>query len=109
MNINKFTTKSQEALRNAQEIALSRGNPQLDIAHLLYALLAQTDSIVPVIFGKLEIDAEKIKGRILDEIDHFPRAETGALGQLYLSSGLAQVFSGAEKEMEKIGDSPNWR
>ncbi|OGI21015.1 MAG: ATP-dependent chaperone ClpB [Candidatus Moranbacteria bacterium RIFCSPLOWO2_02_FULL_48_19] len=105
MNINKFTTKSQEALRNAQEIALSRGNPQLDIAHLLYALLAQTDSIVPVIFGKLEIDAEKIKGRILDEIDHFPRAETGALGQLYLSSGLAQVFSGAEKEMEKIGDS----
>ena len=105
MNINKFTTKSQEALRNAQEIALSRGNPQMDIAHLLYALLVQADSIVPVIFGKLQIDMEKVKGRVLDEIDNFPRAETGSLGQLYLSPALAQVFSGAEKEMEKIGDS----
>ncbi len=105
MNISRFTTKSQEALRNAQEIALSRGNPQMDIAHLLYALLLQSDSIVPVIFGKLQTDIEKIKGRTLDEIDRFPRAETGALGQLYISPALAQVFADAEKEMEKIGDS----
>lgn len=105
MNINKFTTKSQEALRNAQEIALSRGNPQMDIAHLLYALLIQENSIVSVILGKLQVDAEKLKGQVLDEIDHFPRAEMGAIGQLYLSPVLAQVFSGAEKEMEKMGDS----
>jgi ATP-dependent Clp protease ATP-binding subunit ClpB len=105
MNINKFTTKSQEALRNTQEIALSRGNPQMDVAHFLYALLIQEDSIVMVILKKLQIDVEKLKGQILDIIDHFPRAETGALGQLYLSPALAQIFSGAEKEMEKIGDS----
>jgi ATP-dependent Clp protease ATP-binding subunit ClpB len=105
MNINKFTTKSQEALRNAQEIALSRGNPQMDIAHLLYALLIQENSIVSVILGKLQVDAEKLKGQVLNEIDHFSRAEMGAIGQLYLSPVLAQVFSGAEKEMEKMGDS----
>lgn len=105
MNINKFTAKSQEAVRNAQEIALSRNNPQMDAAHLLYALLLQADSIVPVVVEKLQVDAEKIKGAVLDEIDRFPRAATGALGQLYLSPVLAQVFAEAEREMQKIGDS----
>lgn len=105
MNINKFTTKSQEALRNAQEIALSRNNPQMEIAHLLYALLMQEDSIVPVVIGKLGIDIEVVRGAVLDEIDKFPRAESGAIGQLYLAPHLAQVFAEAEKEMQKIGDT----
>ncbi|OGI22462.1 MAG: ATP-dependent chaperone ClpB [Candidatus Moranbacteria bacterium RIFCSPHIGHO2_01_FULL_55_24] len=105
MNINKFTTKSQEALRMSQEIALSRSNPQMDTAHLLYALLLQEESIVPVIVGKLDVDIEDIKGATLTEIESFPQAESGAVGQLYLSQALAQAFGEAEKQMEKIGDS----
>ena len=60
MNINRFTSKSQEVIRQAQEIALSRNHPQLDVAHLLYALLLQEESIVPVILAKLETDTEKL-------------------------------------------------
>lgn len=105
MNINKFTTKSQEALRHAQEIALSRNNPQMEIAHLLYALLMQEDSIVPVVIGKLGIDVDTVRGHILSEIDTFPRAESGAIAQLYLAPNFAQMFSEAEKEMQKIGDT----
>ena len=105
MNINKFTTKSQEALRQAQEIALSRNNPQMEVAHLLYALFMQEDSIVPVIISKLGIDIETVRGHILDELDAFPRAESGAVGQLYLAPQVAQVFAEAEKEMQKIGDT----
>ncbi len=105
MNINKFTTKSQEALRHAQEIALSRNNPQMEIAHLTYALLMQEDSIVPVVIGKLGIDIDTVRGSVLGEIDTFPRAESGALVQLYLAPSFSQVFSEAEKEMQKIGDT----
>ena len=105
MNLNKFTTKSQEALRHAQEIALSRSNPQMEIAHLMYALLMQEDSIVPVVIGKLGIDIESVRGSVLGELDLFPRAESGAIGQLYLAPHLAQVFAEAEKEMQKIGDT----
>ncbi len=104
MNIGKFTTKSQEAIRNAQEIALSRNNPQMDTAHLLYALLLQPDSIVPAVFGELEADIEKLKGGILAEIDKFPQAEAGVLGSLYLSPGFARTLSEAEDQMGKIGD-----
>jgi ATP-dependent Clp protease ATP-binding subunit ClpB len=105
MNIGKFTTKSQEAMRNAQEIALSRNNPQMETAHLLYALLLQPDSIVPVVLERLSADIEKIKGGILAEIDKFPQAESGVLGALYLSPALGQALFEAEHQMEKIGDS----
>lgn len=104
MNINKFTQRSQEAVRSAQEMALSRGHPQMELAHLTYALLMQTDSIVPVVVSRLAQDAERLKGRVLDVLDKLPRQEGGAVGQLYLAPALARVFAEAEKQMEHIGD-----
>jgi ATP-dependent Clp protease ATP-binding subunit ClpB len=105
MNINQFTSKSQEALKNAQEIAMSRGSQQVDTAHLLYALIVQEESVVPSVLQKLEADVEKIKGALLDIIEESPTGVTGMVGQIYITSGLAQIFSQAEKEMKKIGDS----
>ncbi|MGK2848976.1 MAG: ATP-dependent chaperone ClpB [Minisyncoccota bacterium] len=105
MDFNKLTLKSQEALKNAQEIALSRSNSQMDVAHLLYALLMQADSIIPVILGKLQVDIEKLKGKVADTMDHLPQGETGSVGQISVSPVLVQVFNTTEKEMQKIGDS----
>lgn len=105
MNINQFTSKSQEALKNAQEIALSRGSQQVDIAHLLYALIVQEESVVPSVFQKLEVDVEKIKGALLDVIEEGTGASVGAVGQIYITPGLAKIFSQADTEMKKIGDT----
>lgn len=104
MNINRFTEKSQEAVRAAQENALSRGNPEMRAAHLLYALLSQDDSIVPVVVRRIVPDIEKLKGEVLGLIDAFPAGNTGAIGQVYLAANLSQVFDHAEKEMQKMGD-----
>ncbi len=104
MNTNRFTEKSQEAVRAAQENALSRGNPEMRAAHLLYALLSQDDSIVPVVVRRVASDIEKLKGDILGLIDALPTGKTGAIGQVYLAANLSQVFDRAEKEMQKIGD-----
>ncbi len=104
MNINRFTEKSQEAVRAAQENALSRGNPELRAPHLLYALLSQDDSIVPVVARRIVPDIEKLKGEALGLIDAFPSGKTGAIGQVYLAANLSQVFSQAEKTMQKMGD-----
>lgn len=104
MNINRFTEKSQEAVRAAQENALSRGNPEMRAAHLLVALLSQDDSIVPVVARRIVPDIEKLKGESLGLIDAFPHGKTGAIGQVYLAANLAQVFDQAEKEMQKMGD-----
>ncbi|MBI2439262.1 MAG: ATP-dependent chaperone ClpB [Candidatus Moranbacteria bacterium] len=104
MNIHRFTTKSQEAVRNAQEIALSRGNEQMDVPHLLYALLLQKDSIVPVVLQKLDVETESLKGAVLDMLDRFSRTNMGGTGQLSLSPILVQVFNMAEKEMVRMND-----
>ncbi|MDD5083366.1 MAG: AAA family ATPase [Candidatus Moranbacteria bacterium] len=106
MNINQFTSKSQEALRNAQEIALSRGTQQVDIPHLLYALIIQEDSVVPTVMRKLQADVEKVKGAILGIIESLPQGGAGgAAGQIYVAPHLGKVIDQAEKEMKKIGDT----
>ena len=73
MDINKFTQKSQEAIRGAQEIALGKSQTQIDGVHLLASLISQTDSIVFTVLGKLEVDNEKLKTALEKEIDSLPK------------------------------------
>ncbi len=104
MDINKFTQKSQEALRQAQEIALSRGQTELVPTHLLYALLLQEESIVPVVVRRLTGDYAAFQGKVLDILDHLPLTKQGGAGQLILSRELAHVFGEAEKVMVTMQD-----
>lgn len=105
MNLNHFTEKSQEAVRSAQENALSRGNPEMRSSHLLLALLGQEESIVPIVVKRLVSDSEKLRGATLDLVDKLPKSTTGAIGQIYLAAELAQVFATAEKAAKQMGDS----
>ncbi|TXH00829.1 MAG: AAA family ATPase, partial [Candidatus Moraniibacteriota bacterium] len=107
MNIQHFTEKSQEALRQAQEIALSRGQTALEPAHLLYALLLQEGSIVPVVVRKLSESDQAFQGEVLDMIDHLPTISggTGVSGQILVSPLLAKVLEQAEKTMREMQDT----
>ena len=61
MDLNRFTTKAQAVLQHAQELAIISNQQQVDVFHLLFALLDQEDSIVPVIIKKMGLDEESIK------------------------------------------------
>jgi len=104
MDFNKFTNKSQEALRKSQELAVSRGQQQVDVFHLLYSLLDQEGSVVPMIFKKFGIDIEKAQSRIEEEIERLPHFSGDIAGQLFITPELIRVLTEAEKEMKKIGD-----
>lgn len=104
MNIQHFTQKSQEALRQAQEIALSRGQGALVPAHLLYALLAQEGSIVPVVVRKLTESQEQFMGQVLDILDKLPATGQGSIGQILLTPELGRVLEQAEKTMREMQD-----
>jgi ATP-dependent Clp protease ATP-binding subunit ClpB len=104
MNIQNFTQKSQEALRRAQEIALSRGQAALVPAHLLYALLIQEDSIVPVVVRKLTEAHESFLGKVLDLLDKLPAVVQGSAGQILLTPELGRVLDQGEKTMREIQD-----
>ncbi len=104
MDINRLTLKSQEALRKAQEVAFSKNHQQVDVCHLLFSLISQSESIVPVVIEKLNADTEKIKELCLKEIEKIPQMNVGAIGQMFITPFLAQILDNAEREMEKMGD-----
>ncbi|EKE20227.1 MAG: hypothetical protein ACD_8C00036G0001 [uncultured bacterium] len=104
MDINRFTTKSQELLRKSQEFAISLGQQQIDIFHLLFSLISQDGSIVPVILKKKGLDLEKMKSEAEAEAKKYPKTSTGILGQIFITPPLVQILEQAEKEMDNIGD-----
>lgn len=104
MDINKFTHKSQEVIKEAQELALAKNQQQVDIFHLLDTLVAQDESIVPTILQKMEVDSVEIKNAIEKEIEKLPKISGAVDGQIYITQSAGKVLDQAEKEMTKMGD-----
>lgn len=104
MDLNKLTLKSQEALKNSQELALAKGHQQVDTFHLLYSLISQPDSIVPVILRKMEVNLNEIREKLMVEIEKYPKITGGAIGQLFITPDLVNILGFAESEALKIGD-----
>lgn len=104
MDLNRLTTKSQEALRNSQEIAIIKNQQQVDVFHLLYTLISQENSIVPVILKKLAIDTNALKNRAMDEINKYPKIGKNGIAQIFISPDLILVLGQAEQIAKEIGD-----
>ncbi|MFO8009884.1 MAG: ATP-dependent chaperone ClpB [Dehalococcoidia bacterium] len=102
MNLNRFTEKAQEAVFTAQKTAEERHHSQMDVEHLLMALLSQEDGVVPQILGKMGVDIQSVKNKLEADLGKQPQAY-GAT-QLYMSQRLSQILSNAEKEAEGLKD-----
>ena len=94
-----FTTKSQEAIQLAHQLAQANGQQAVEPAHLLAALLEQDGSVVPSVMKKLQVDLATLKGDIDDLLARLPKIADvgGGIGQIYLSQELARVFADAER------------
>ncbi len=104
MNLNKFTTRSQEALKISQEIAFSKNQQQVDVFHLFYALVTQENSIVMNLMKKIEILSDSLKFDVMAEIDKTPKLTGESAGQIFITPELMSVLNAAEQEARKIGD-----
>jgi len=105
MDLGKLTTKSQDVLRRSQEIALENNQQQVDVFHLLYALITQDDSIVPTMIKKMEISLVKMKADAMKQIGKYRIIpEEGGAMQIFITPELVMVLNNAEKEAGKIGD-----
>jgi ATP-dependent Clp protease ATP-binding subunit ClpB len=102
MNMNKLTEKAQEAVQSAQRLAEERRNTQLEPEHLLAALVAQEDGVVPAVLEKLGVSPRTLLGQLTAAIDGLARA-SGPV-QLYLSSATNRLFNAAEQEAERLKD-----
>ena len=104
MQIEKFTLKAQEALQEAKAIAERRNHQQIDVEHLLLALLEQKEGIVIPILQKLGANPDLIVSQLEQELNRIPKVTGGGAGQVYLSSRVNEVFDAAWKEAERLMD-----
>ena len=106
MDMNRMTVKLQEALRTASAHAMRRSHQDIDVEHLVLALLEQTDGIATPLLEQAGISAPAISAASEQVLAKLPQVQGGgaAPGQLHLTSRLANVLSRAEQEMAGLKD-----
>jgi ATP-dependent Clp protease ATP-binding subunit ClpB len=106
MDINRLTQKAQEALASAQSKAARYGHQQVDVEHLLSALLDQENGLATSIFSKSGVNADAFKRRLENELERMPRVSGagGGADQIYITARLNRVLAQAEEEAQKIKD-----
>ncbi|MBR1990078.1 MAG: ATP-dependent chaperone ClpB [Firmicutes bacterium] len=104
MNMNKYTQKSLEALRDMQSAALENGNQQVEQLHLLYALVSKDDGLIPNIIKQSNGSAEDIRLRTQQAISSLPKVSGMQADKLYLSRELDATFTDAEAQARNMKD-----
>jgi len=97
-----LTTKSQEALASAHKQALEHQSSQLDVLHLLAALISQTEGIVPSLLNKLNVNTTYLENELNSNIEALPKLDNPT--EVYPSQEFSKVLQRAEKEAKKMQD-----
>ena len=103
MNFEKFTTKLQEALAEAQSLAVGKDNPYIEPAHLLYALMKQEGSSIAPLFTALNIQPTKLISELESILNRLPTVQGSNNTQL--SQQLARLLNQADKLSQQFNDS----
>ena len=105
MNLQNFTQKSQEAIQNAQNLAIRNDHQQLEQIHLLTALLQQDGGLIPQLLRKMDITVESLQAAAQAELRKLPGV-TGAreADKIYISNDLNQALIAAQDRAEHMKD-----
>ncbi|NKI96129.1 ATP-dependent chaperone ClpB [Rhizobacter sp. SG703] len=101
MRLDKLTTKFQEALGEAQSLALNRDNPYIEPVHLLAAMLAQTDG-PKALLDRAGVNTGRLQAALDTELRKLPQVQGGE--QVQASRELGALLQASEKEATKRGD-----
>ena len=103
MDINKFTQKSQEAINDAQAMAIKNSNPEVNEMHLAYALVNNSDSIVSQIIKSMDVDYEGYRNELIKKVDSMPSQSGNS--NTYPSQVFQRILLKAEDVAKEMGDS----
>ena len=98
----KLTAKAQESIANAQNMAGSKGHPEIGALHLLASLLAESDGIVRPVLEKSGAPMDQLSRMVESELSRLPSSSGG--GQPGVSRDLQKVFESAATMAEKMQD-----
>jgi ATP-dependent Clp protease ATP-binding subunit ClpB len=102
MRFDRFTIKAQDVFADAQDITQNNNQQQLDVEHLLLALINQKEGLTLQILQRLGANVPGILGRLEEEIGKLPTV--GGAGQLYMSPRVNTIVDAAFEEMKMLKD-----
>lgn len=103
MRFDKLTTKFQQALGDAQSLAVRNDNQYIEPAHLLAVMLADSDSGIGSLLARAGVQVANLQNKLKTVINNFPKVE-GA-DEVQISRGLNQLLLKTDKEAAKRGDN----
>lgn len=103
MRVDKFTSKFQEAIADAQSLALGRDQQFIEPVHIMFALLNQEGGTVRELLNKLAINFNELRSKVSQAIERLPRVG-GDTGNLQLAASSAQLLQQCDKLAQKRKD-----
>jgi ATP-dependent Clp protease ATP-binding subunit ClpB len=104
MRIDKFTTKFQEALADAQSLAAGRGQQYLEPVHVLAALIAQEDGSARSLLSRAGVHVQALQTALTDAVSRLPQVQ-GTDGNVQLGRELSGLLNQADKEAQQLNDT----
>ena len=103
MDLEKFTTKSQQAVMRAQRLAEDHNQQEIEPAHLLYALLEESEGTVSAVVTRVAGSTDAIKKALWDELSSRPKVYGGNV-RVGINRNTADVLAAAERHAKGMGD-----
>ena len=104
MRVDKLTTKFQQALQEAQSLALARDHQQMEPVHLLLAFLDQDGGIARPLLAKAGVRVDALRNALGRALESLPKVE-GVPGEVQMGRDLGNLLNLADKIAQKRGDS----
>ncbi len=104
MRIDKFTTKFQQALADAQSLAMQKHHAYLEPVHVLWALLEDNDSGAASLFARAGASVQRLRAEVQNAIDALPEVQ-GQGAELNISRDLQRALALTDKEAKDRGDT----
>ncbi|WP_426839963.1 ATP-dependent chaperone ClpB [Glaesserella parasuis] len=102
MNIDKFTSKFQSAIADAQSLAVGKDNPYIEPAHLMLALLKQNDGSITPLVTSLNVQPNRLSSELDGIISRLPQVQGG---NTQPSQQLFRLLNQCDKLSQQFGDS----
>ena len=107
MRLDRFTERAQDAAQRAVEVMARYGHTQVDIEHILVALLEQPEGVIPQILERLGVDIDQVQQRLDDVLRGSPKAGiygSGGAGQVFITPRVKRVLDLANDEANRLKD-----
>ena len=104
MDLTRFTEKARDVFVTAQKVAARLNHQQIDLEHVLSAMLEQERGLAPVVLAKAGVSVDPLRLKLQVELERMPKVTgpSGAAEKQYASGRLTKLVALSEDEAKGL-------